>query len=178
MIIDILFLVIMVMAVIKGFSRGLIVALFSVLAFIVGIAAAIKLSAVVANYLKENISVSNQWLPIISFAAVFILVVLLVRLGAKLVEKTFQIAMLGWVNRIGGILLFVVLYTVLFSVVLFYAQKINIIKTETIAASTTYSYIAPWGPKTIDGFGKLIPVFKDMFSDLESFFDGIAKKAA
>jgi membrane protein required for colicin V production len=178
MIIDILFLVIMVMAVIKGFSRGLIVALFSVLAFIVGIAAAIKLSAVVANYLKENISVSNQWLPIISFAVVFILVVILVRLGAKLVEKTFQIAMLGWVNRIGGILLFVVLYTVLFSVVLFYAQKINIIKTETIAASATYNYIAPWGPKTIDGFGKLIPVFKDMFSDLESFFDGLAKKAA
>ena len=177
MIIDILFLVIMVMAVFKGFSRGLIVALFSVLAFIVGIAAAIKLSAVVANYLKENISLSNQWLPIISFAAVFILVVILVRLGAKLVEKTFQIAMLGWVNRIGGILLFVALYTVLFSVILFYAQKINIIKTETIAASATYSYIAPWGPKTIDGFGKLIPIFKDMFSDLESFFDKLAKKA-
>ncbi|MES2774345.1 MAG: CvpA family protein [Bacteroidota bacterium] len=178
MIIDIVFVVLMVMAVIKGFSRGLIVALFSVLAFIIGIAAALKLSAVVANRLKENISVSNQWLPVISFAVVFIIVVVLVRLGAKLIEKTFQVVLLGWLNRLGGILLFAVLYTLIFSVVLFYTQQMNLIKPETIASSATYGYIAPWGPKVIDGFGKLLPIFKDMFSDLESFFDSLAKKAA
>ena len=178
MLIDIVFVVLMVMAVIKGFSRGFIVALFSVVAYIVGIAAAIKLSVVVANRISENITVSNQWLPIISFAVVFIIVVILVRLGARLIEKTFQIAMLGWLNKLGGILLFVALYTVIFSIILFYAQKINLVKPETIAGSYTYEYIAPWGPKVIDGFGKLIPVFKDMFSDLELFFENLAKKAA
>jgi len=177
MLIDIVFLMLMVIAIFKGFSRGLIVALFSMLAYIVGIAAAIKLSVVVANRLKEHITLSNQWLPILSFALVFIVVVILVRLGAKLIEKTFQVALLGWVNRLGGILLFVVLYTVLFSIVLFYAHQVNFVKPETIAASKTYDYIAPWGSKVIDGFGKLIPAFKDMFSELESFFDSLAKKA-
>jgi len=178
MLIDIVFVVLMVMAIIKGFSRGLIVALFSVVAYIVGIAAALKLSAVVANRLKENISVSNQWLPIISFVIVFIIVVVLVRVGAALIEKTFQVALLGWANKLAGVLLFVALYTMLLSVVLFYATEINLVKPQTIAGSYTYGYIAPWGPKTIDGFGRLLPVFKDMFSDLESFFESIAKKGA
>ncbi|MEO7309764.1 MAG: CvpA family protein [Chitinophagaceae bacterium] len=178
MLIDIVFLALMVIAVFKGFSKGLIIALFSVVAYIVGIAAALKLSTVVANRLKDSISVSNQWLPVISFAVVFIIVVILVRLGAKLIEKTFQVALLGWVNRLAGILLFIVIYTLIYSVVLFYADKMGLLKPETIATSNSYNYIAPWGPKVIDGLAKLIPVFKDMFSDLESFFDSLAKKAA
>lgn len=162
---------------IKGYSRGLVVALFSILAFIIGIAAAMKLSAVVANLLAKSISISNQWLPIVSFVVVFVIVVLLVRLGAKLVEKTFRIVLLGWVNKLGGILLFVALYTLIFSILLFYAQKINIIRPNTIAQSATYHYVEPWGHKVIDGFGSIIPLFKGMFNDLESFFDNMAKKA-
>ena len=167
----------MIMAMIKGYSRGLVVALFSILAFIIGIAAAMKLSAVVANLLAKSISISNQWLPIVSFVVVFVIVVLLVRLGAKLVEKTFRIVLLGWVNKLGGILLFVALYTLIFSILLFYAQKINIIGANTIAQSATYRYVEPWGHKVIDGFGSIIPLFKGMFNDLESFFDNMAKKA-
>ena len=167
----------MVIAAIKGFSKGLIIALFSVVAFVVGIAAAIKLSAVVAAYLGENVSVGKQWLPIFSFAVVFILVVLLVRLGAKFIEKTVSLVVPGIINRVAGVLLYAILYTIIFSVLLFYVQKINLINQNTIGASVTYNYIAPWGPRAIDGFGKIVPVFKDMFAQLEHFFDNVAQKA-
>ena len=53
-----------------------------------------------------------------------------------------------------------------------------LIHPEVIAGSRTYPYIAPWGPKVINNLGKIIPIFKDMFADLEDFFAGIAKKAA
>ena len=74
MIIDFIFAVLIVLAVIKGFQKGLIVAVFSLLAFIVGLAAAMKLSAVVAGYLGQSIKVSEQWLPGIAFFIVFIIV--------------------------------------------------------------------------------------------------------
>ena len=98
--IDIVFAVLIVIAIVKGYQKGLIIALFSIIAFIVGIAAAVKLSAAVAVYLQDNLSVSAKWLPIISFAVVFLAVVILVRLVEKLFEKTFQMVMLGWINRI------------------------------------------------------------------------------
>ena len=176
MILDIIVAVILILAIIKGYRQGLIVALFSLIAFIIGIAAALKLSVVAAGYIGKAVNVSDKWLPIISFAAVFLIVVLLVRLGAKFIQKTVELAMLGWVNRVGGILLYAGLYIIIFSVLLFYADQMNFIKPERKRESVTYSYIQPWGPKLIEGLGKIIPVFKGMFQDLEDFFDNVSKE--
>jgi membrane protein required for colicin V production len=176
MIIDIIVAIILILAAIKGFRQGLIVALFSVIAFIVGLAAAIKLSVVVAGYVGKTVNVSDKWLPIISFAVVFLIVVILVRLGAKFIQRTVELAMLGWINRIGGILLYAALYILIFSILLFYAEQLSLIKPETIKESVTYEYIQPWGPKLMDGLGKIIPVFKGMFEDLEDFFDSVSKQ--
>jgi len=103
MVIDIIFVILMVLALIQGYRRGLIVAVFSLISIIVGLAAAIKLSAVVANYLGHSVKVSDKWLPVISFAIVFIVVVLLMRLGAKAIQKLTEAMLLGWANRLGGI---------------------------------------------------------------------------
>jgi membrane protein required for colicin V production len=166
----------MLIAIFKGYRKGLIIALFSIVAFIVGLAAALKLSATVAGYLQNSINISAKWLPFLSFAVVFLVVVALVNLGAKLIEKSFEMALLGWVNRIGGILLFIILYVIIFSVFLFYAEKIHLFDAATIQSSKSFPYVKPWGPKVIDGFGKIIPVFKDMFTQLGDYFETLSTK--
>ena len=176
MFLDLLFVIILVLAIVKGYQRGLIVGIFSFVAVIIGLAAAIKLSAVVAGYIGDTIKVSTEWLPVISFAVVFILVVLLIRLGANMIQKTVEISMLGWVNRLGGILLYIAIYGMVYSVVLFYAEQLKLLQPDTIEKSATYSYVQPWGPKIINGFASVVPVFKGMFTELESFFDGVAQK--
>lgn len=178
MFLDLLFVIILVLAIVKGYQRGLIVGIFSFVAVIVGLAAAIKLSAVVAGYIGDTIKVSNEWLPVISFTVVFILVVLLIRLGANMIQKTVEISMLGWVNRLGGILLYIAIYGMVYSVVLFYADQLKLVQPDTIEKSVTYSYVQPWGPKIINGFASVVPFFKGMFTELESFFDGVAQKMA
>jgi membrane protein required for colicin V production len=176
MIIDIIVVIVLILAVFKGYRQGLIVALFSVIAFVIGLAAALKLSAVVADHLGKAVKVSDKWLPIISFAVVFLIVVLLVRLGARFIQKTVELAMLGWLNRVGGILLYAALYILIFSILLFYADQLGFIEPATKTGSVTYSYIQPWGPKLMEGLGNIIPVFKGMFEDLEDFFDSVSKQ--
>ncbi len=176
MIIDIVFLVLIIMAVIKGYLNGFVVAIFSVIALLVGLAAAIKLSTVVAAYLGHSVNISGKWLPALSFILVFIVVVLLVRLGAAAIQKTMELVMLGWLNRLAGIILYVFLYTIIFSVVLFYCEKVHLFTTETIDKSGTFYFIQPLGPKAIDSIGRVIPFFKDMFHDLEAFFGTVATK--
>jgi membrane protein required for colicin V production len=175
MLIDLVFVILIVLAAIRGYRRGLIVGLFSFIAIIIGLAAAMKLSTVVAGYIGNSVNVSDRWLPIISFAVVFIAIVLLIMLGANVIQKTVEAGALGWVNRIGGILLYAVIYTMVFSVILFYAGMVRIIQPATIEQSVTYSFIQPWGPKAIDAFGWLIPWFRDMFEDLQQFFDGVSR---
>lgn len=176
MVLDIILVVILILAIIKGYQRGLIVGLFSLVAIIVGLAAAMKLSVVVARYLGETIKVSDRWLPVISFAVVFIIVVLLIRLGANLLQKTVEIALLGWVNRLGGIVLYLAIYLVIFSILLFYAEQVGLLQPASISRSATYEYMQPLGPLVINGFASFLPFFRDMFTDLQTFFGGIAQK--
>ena len=148
MIIDIIIAIALIIAVIKGYQQGLIVAVFSVLAFIVGLAAAIKLSAVAAGYIGKTVKISDQWLPVISFAVVFFIVVLLIRWGAKLIQKTIQFAMLGWVNRLGGILLFVVLIYTHFQCTYFLCRAGFANKTRNKECIRYISIHTTLGPKS------------------------------
>ena len=152
------------------------VAVFSFLAFVIGLAAALKLSAVVAEYLGTNTNISQRWLPVLAFAIVFLIVVFLVRLGAKAIEGMLRLVMLGWLNKIGGLIFYALLYLFIFSIILFYAVQLNIFKPETLKASTTYYYIQPIGPKVISALGVILPFFKDMFAELELFFGGLSEK--
>lgn len=178
MIIDIAFAIVLLLAIFNGFSKGFIVGIFSLFAFIIGLAAALKLSAVVAGHLQHSNTTGAKWWPLLSFLLVFIVVILLVSLGARMIKKVVQLAMLGWLDRLAGMVLYIVIYTIVFSVILFFAQKMSLLKPVVIADSMVYQYVSPWGPKVIDNLGRIIPFFKDMFSQLEQFFAGLAKKSA
>ena len=176
MIIDLILLGLMIMAVVKGLQRGFVVALFSMIAFIVGLVAALKLSTVVAAYLDDSINVSARWLPFLAFGLVFIVIVLLVRLMAAVIQSTMEMAMLGWVNRIAGIFLYAIMYILIFSVLLFFAVQMSFIEQDTLDSSSTFPYIQPVGPFVIDGIGVLVPWFKDMFVELQEFFERLSDK--
>jgi membrane protein required for colicin V production len=168
--IDVLLLLFIVLAVFKGLRQGFLLAVFSAVAFIVGLAAAVKLSAALAGYLKDSVHVSTRWLPVLAFIAVFLGVVLLVRGGARLLEAAVDLAMMGWLNKLAGVLLYALVYTIILSVLLFYAVQVHLISGGTLSSSVTYPFIRPWGPVVIDGFGKFVPFFKGMFVQLEDFF--------
>ncbi len=176
MILDIILAILLVLALVKGYQRGLIVGVFSLVAVIIGLAAAMKLSTAVAGYLGKSVKISEQWLPVISFAVVFLVVILLIRLGANAIERTVEMATLGWLNKLGGMLLYAAIYILVYSVLLFYAGQMQLIKKETIDHSVTYSFVQPWGPKAINSFGSIIPVFKNMFAELEAFFGNVSNE--
>ena len=143
MIIDLLFLGMMMLAVFNGARNGLIVALFSMVGWLVGLYAAFNFSNLAADYLKDRINVSPQTLSIISFIFVFGIVVLVITLGAKLLEKTLQLTMMGWLNRIGGIFFYVLLYTLIFSLLILFAEKSKLLSEEAISSSKVYTWFKP-----------------------------------
>src|SRR5260221_11708556 len=115
MLIDVILLFLMIFAIIKGLRNGFIIAVFSFLGIIIGLAAAMKFSTVVAGWLKNSTNLTSVWLPFLSFAIVMIGVILLVRLGALFIQKTLDMVMLGWLNKLSGIVLYDALYITVFS---------------------------------------------------------------
>ena len=174
MIIDFFYIILLLLAAINGFRRGLIVAVFSFFAIIIALAAAMKFSTIVAGWLGLNTQITTAWLPFLSFALVIIGFIFLIRLVANIIQKSAEALMLGIVNKVGGIILYIAIYTMVFSIILFYASQIHLLQPETIRDSKTYGFIEPWGPWAINTFGEIIPWFKNLFTQLESFFDTVA----
>jgi len=173
MAVDLLLIVFLLLAIFRGLRHGFIIAIISAVAWIIGIAAAIKLSAVVAGYGKTHTHLPPRWLPVLAFLLVFLAVVIGLHAIAKMIEKAVDLAMMGWLNKLMGVLLYAFLYVTTLSVLLFYAVQIHFISPQTLSASVTYPYISPWGRVTIDEFGRFAPWFEGMFTQLEDFFGRI-----
>lgn len=174
MILDILFAIILLLAVFKGWSKGLVVGIFSMLALILGAAAALKLSGTFALYIQKETGHPSPLWPVVAFVLIFFVVALLVRLIARLLEKALKLAMLDWFNRLCGVVLYAIAYTVLFSIGIWLANQLYLISPTMKTTSRVYAWIAPLGPKTIALAGDIIPWFKDIFHQLETFFENLS----
>lgn len=173
--IDIFFFIILSLAILQGWRKGLILALFSAVCGLAGLAAAIKLSAVLAAHMKDDLHMASRWLPIIAFILVFVLVIIIIRWTGRLLEKLISLVMLEWLNKLGGILLFILFYLSIYSIILFYGTQSKLITSQAVDDSRFYSLIAPFGPSVIRFITGFIPYGQDMFTALEAFFGKLAK---
>lgn len=174
--IDIVFLCIVAYAAFKGFSQGLVMALFSLASVFVGLAAALKLSSSVAVYLERSDAVPSRWLPIVAFLLVFTVALTVVRTVGRMLEKSLANTMLGGLNRIGGFLVYAILYLLVYSVFLFYMDQMRLISDAMKSNSLAYSRLTPWGPFALEKLGRIVPAFGDVFRELQRFFERVSMK--
>lgn len=161
----------------KGYSQGFIVAIFSFAAFFIGLAAALKLSTAVAAWAGTTFHTGGRWLPFVCFLVVMLGTAFLVRRLAGLIETAVAAVMLGWLNRLAGMALMALIYACIYSIILFYLNKMGLLSLASRENSLAWKWIAPLGPASIDMLARLIPWLKDMFADLEQFFGGMAPDA-
>lgn len=176
MIIDAIFCISLLIFLIKGYSKGVVVALFSVLAIVFGVLGALKLSGSLASLLFDHGEKGGRWAPFLSYLIVFILIVWLVRLGAKLVQRSMEAVALGWINRIGGAVLYLFMVCFVFSSILWLFNQMAVINPETKEDSKVYSFIEPVAPKVFGVIGTVMPFAKHIFSDLAAFFDNVNQR--
>lgn len=102
--IDLVIVLPLVWALWKGFNKGFIIEIFSLLALGVGIYGAIHFSDYTADWLRDQFDMQTKFLPAISFAITFLILVVAVHLLGKMVEKAVHFASLKLVNKLFGAL--------------------------------------------------------------------------
>lgn len=100
--IDMFILVLLVYAAFRGFTQGLIMQLTLVIALLLGIFGALKLSGYTADQLEANVNIDPEYLYILALTVTFALVFAGVYLVGRLMEKLVQAAQLSLLNRLAG----------------------------------------------------------------------------
>lgn len=104
-VIDIVILIPLVYLAYKGFRKGLVLEIFTLLALILGIYSSIHFSGFTFNFLDDTLDLSSsqkEYLPLLSYALTFIAVVVGVHFLGKVIEKLISFAALSLVNKALG----------------------------------------------------------------------------
>jgi membrane protein required for colicin V production len=102
--IDIIILIPLLWFAYKGFTKGLIIELATLLALLAGIYIASHFSNYTADFLRDNLGMKSEYMNIISFSVTFLAVIVLVMIFGKSLEKVINLLMLSFINKIAGAL--------------------------------------------------------------------------
>lgn len=148
--IDIILGLLLIFAAISGFRKGLIVELVSLAALILGIWGAIKFSGVTSEFLTENLNLKTEHLNIISFVVTFIVIVILVHIVGNVIDKIVETAMMGFLNKLAGMVFGVLKSALILSVILVIFDKIDedvqILSPEAKTKSKLYTPMRNFAP--------------------------------
>lgn len=103
-ILDIILLICFVPAVIQGFRKGFISQVIAIISIIAGVWLSVQFASPVTAWLAQYIQGSEQVLKVVSFALIFIAVAAGLAILGKLIEGTMKLIMLGWLNRLLGVI--------------------------------------------------------------------------
>lgn len=169
---DILTGTILIIALLKGYKNGFIRALISFFSLFIGLILAFQFAGWVANQLKEHTKIASHWLPFISFLIILVLVLIVLRWTASLLQQTAEWLMLGWLNKILGIVLYGFIYFTMLSAMVYFLQILGVIEIEKMKDTYSYLWLQKWWPYCMEKMTVLLPSIKSTLSTFSNPFKG------
>ena len=153
--IDIIIFIPLIWAAYSGFKKGFIIEVATLIALAVGIYAGVHFSNYAAEYLGNHIE--SKLLPLASFGATFIVVVILIFSAGKLLEKVVNMVALKLVNKVLGAIFGMLKAFVIMSVLLLIFESLNqqfhLVSEKTTQDSMLYD-------QTVSLIQKILPSMK------------------
>ncbi|MCC7030853.1 MAG: CvpA family protein [Chitinophagaceae bacterium] len=174
MLLDGILLILCLIAFIRGWKKGLLWALVSVVAVLAGIILSLKFSHLLSDYLFEKNILRNQYTLLLSFILLFIGTIFLFRTLIRFVEGVLETFFLGWVNNLLGGLFYSFFVLFICSMFFWLSNKANLLNRQNKLDSKSYSLVEPLAPKTIAFVTPYLPFFKTLYNDVEMYLAKIA----
>ncbi len=168
---DIFFIAVIAIGAVKGYMKGLVVEIFSFLAFFIGIFVAIKLTIPVANRFFDSDDYF-QLITVAVFIGLFIAVILIINLIAKALKKVLDLTFLGLFDNVLGALAGVFKWAFIISVFFWVFDSIGLrLPDEQSDGSLIYPIVERLGPTVFAWVSNMLPFIQDMIDSLKNISD-------
>lgn len=141
-ILDAIILIALIPAIIQGIRKGFISQAISIISIVVGIWASARFASIVTAWVSQYITASEQVLKIVAFALILVFVFLVLGLLGKLLESVLKLVMLGWINRLLGVVFSLMKAFLIIGLVIIAFNSLNssfgIVNPEVISDSVLY----------------------------------------
>lgn len=155
---------------ISGYSKGIIKTLFSIFSLMIGFAAAMTLTPLVTRFILTVFGSSGPLVPVTSFLITFFLALLLVRVLARILEKGLKTVRLNFVNKLAGGVLLAAIGMFLFSILITFLDRAQLVSEETKQISNFYGLLEPLAESGIAVIKQIFPFVKGIWTNIIDAF--------
>ena len=174
MLLDIALVLIVLVAFFLGYRKGIIFMIFFLLGITLGLFASLELSYITTQYLESYLSLSDEWMPILSFVCSFLIVFLLAIFLARLLENLMKIVFLGFFNRLAGGLVAGLIAFGTVSILYWYLQNLELLQATTTAESKFFDTSIAFAPFFIQSVSAILPFATDLMDQMQELFEKFA----
>lgn len=150
-----------IMALLQGYRHGFIRAVISFFSLFIGLVVAYQFSGFIAQQLKVHTHIQSHWIPFIAFMIVLILVLLVLKMAAGLLQQTADWLMMGWFNKVLGVVLYAFIYFTIWSSIVYFLQILGVLEPNLMKDTYTYEYLHKWWPFCLQKMGEWLPFIKN-----------------
>jgi len=150
-----------ILALLQGYRHGFIRAVISFFSLFIGLVVAYQFSGFIAKQLKEHTQIQSHWIPFIAFMIVLILVLLVLKMAAGLLQQTADWLMMGWFNKVLGVFLYAFIYFTIWSSIVYFLQILGVLEPSQMKDTYTYEYLHKWWPYCLQKMGEWLPFIKN-----------------
>jgi membrane protein required for colicin V production len=155
---DIVIIIIIAIPTFIGLKMGIVKALFIIAGGIIGIVLAGRFSDQLGAVFSDS-----GWAKVVAFAVIFLVVMLIASIAAKLVKWALSAVLLGWVNSLGGAILGFIMGAFFCGAILaIWVLFLGI--GETVANSALSGFL-------LDGFPFVLGLLPGEFDSVREFFN-------
>jgi uncharacterized membrane protein required for colicin V production len=175
-VIDIIFAIIAAYGFYLGFSNGIIKTLFTILSYTFGLIAGFKFGPQMTKFLETTLNTDNALMFVAGFLLAFVLTMMIIRLFARGIEGLLETANINIINQaIGGIVMAGIM-TLLYSMILWFADKSHLLTEQTKQDSISYEYLEQF-PDQVWALGEQVkPIFEEFWDHSVDFMEKLEKK--
>ena len=129
----------------RGFTKGLIIELASLLALTLGIYGALHFSSFTFEFLSDYVEIKTVYLQLASYGLTFLIIVMVISLTGKALTILIKLVALGFINRMMGAIFGSIKVLLILSVFILFFDRFNkqfgMVKDEVLNASLMYNPI-------------------------------------
>lgn len=164
---DFVLLLILGVAGFRGYQRGFIVSLLSIVAFWVAIVLAFMFLDWGVQFLEDMIDGFTGLLPYLAFVLIFTVVAIGINIVGKVLKKTLDLTLLGNFDNFAGSILAILTWGFGISILIWLTNKVGMeVPDDWTSGSILYQKIEPLAPVVIEVFSEYLPFIKHLFKSI------------
>ncbi len=173
MTIDILAALIAVYGFYLGFTKGIVKTIFGIVSIFIGLLAALKLSPYLVKGLEKVSGSNSPLIFLLGFALTFVLTLFLIRFLGNRFEDLLKAIKINFFNQVLGGVALSLIFLLLFSYGMWFADQVKFIPESAKKASYTYTALTTLPDKSRAAFSYLKPLFTEFASKAKETMDRV-----